>query len=255
MRCSVWISTKKQLGVARSALQLMSECIWTFDTPCKRDCLHPVTGAMIRENQQLVADEPVEVQDSRKITVHFRGICKIHPNSIKENPRMSTCNWLDLQSVGSRPIMPKNLPNHWTGAAYFWPRWPNCIRVALCHWAPVLTSTTTTPQLHFPPQHTHTHRYIHIYSFRKLEMLHLKIYLNINPSNIFGSFDITNLKDQWTCNDKKNVVFCIFLHLMDETQKHQCAPQCSEQILDTLVILDVLPGWSATSNYFLCYMH
>ena len=23
---------------------------------------------------------------------------------------MSTCNWLDLQALGSRPIMPKNLP-------------------------------------------------------------------------------------------------------------------------------------------------
>ena len=28
---------------------------------------------------------------------------------------MSTCNRLDLQTLGSRPvIMPKNLPNHWS---------------------------------------------------------------------------------------------------------------------------------------------
>ena len=26
---------------------------------------------------------------------------------------MPTCNWLDLQTLGSQPIMPKNLPNHW----------------------------------------------------------------------------------------------------------------------------------------------
>ena len=26
---------------------------------------------------------------------------------------MLTCNWLDLQTLGSQPIMPKNLPNHW----------------------------------------------------------------------------------------------------------------------------------------------
>ena len=26
---------------------------------------------------------------------------------------MSTCNWLELQTLGSQPIMPKNLPNHW----------------------------------------------------------------------------------------------------------------------------------------------
>ena len=26
---------------------------------------------------------------------------------------MLTYNWLDLQTLGSQPIMPKNLPNHW----------------------------------------------------------------------------------------------------------------------------------------------
>ena len=26
---------------------------------------------------------------------------------------MSTCNQLDLQTLESQPIMPKNLPNHW----------------------------------------------------------------------------------------------------------------------------------------------
>ena len=25
---------------------------------------------------------------------------------------MSTCNWLDLQTLGSQPVMPKNLPDH-----------------------------------------------------------------------------------------------------------------------------------------------
>jgi hypothetical protein len=28
---------------------------------------------------------------------------------------MSTCNQLDLQTLGSRPIMPKHLPDHWEG--------------------------------------------------------------------------------------------------------------------------------------------
>ena len=51
---------------------------------------------MIGENRQLVTDEPVEVQDYRKITDHFRGIYRIYPNLIKENRRMSTCNRLDL---------------------------------------------------------------------------------------------------------------------------------------------------------------
>jgi hypothetical protein len=27
---------------------------------------------------------------------------------------MSTCNRLDLQTLGSLPVMPKNLPDHWS---------------------------------------------------------------------------------------------------------------------------------------------
>ena len=26
---------------------------------------------------------------------------------------MSTCHWLDLQTLGSQPVMPTNLPDHW----------------------------------------------------------------------------------------------------------------------------------------------
>ena len=42
---------------------------------------------MIGENRQLVTDEPVEVQDRRKITDHFTGIDRIYPNLIKEIDR------------------------------------------------------------------------------------------------------------------------------------------------------------------------
>ena len=49
---------------------------------------------MIGENRQLVTDEPVEfekspieVQDCKKIPDHSRGIYRIYPNSIKENPK------------------------------------------------------------------------------------------------------------------------------------------------------------------------
>ena len=47
----------------------------------------------------------------------FRGIYRIkYPNSIKENWRMLTCNRLNLQTLGSQPvIMSKNLPNCWSG--------------------------------------------------------------------------------------------------------------------------------------------
>ena len=74
---------------------------------------------MIGENRQLVTDQPVEfekqpveVQDDRKITDYFRGIYIIYPNSVKENRRMSTCNRLELQTLGFQPIMPKNLHDH-----------------------------------------------------------------------------------------------------------------------------------------------
>jgi hypothetical protein len=74
---------------------------------------------MIGENRQLVTNapvefekQPVEIQDCRKINDHFRGIYRIYPNLIKGNRRMSTCNRLDLQTLGSPPIMPKNLPDH-----------------------------------------------------------------------------------------------------------------------------------------------
>ena len=36
---------------------------------------------------------------------------RIYLNLIKENRKMSTCNRLDLQTLGSQPIMPKNSPN------------------------------------------------------------------------------------------------------------------------------------------------
>ena len=75
---------------------------------------------MIRENRELVTDEPVEfeklqveVQDRREITDHFRGIYRIYPYLSKENRTMSTWNRLDLEALGSQPvIMPQNLPGH-----------------------------------------------------------------------------------------------------------------------------------------------
>ena len=57
-------------------------------------------------NWQLVTDEPVEVQEYKKITDHFRGIYRIYPNLIKENWGISICNQLDLQTLGSQSVMP-----------------------------------------------------------------------------------------------------------------------------------------------------
>ena len=41
---------------------------------------------MIGENGQLVTNEPVEVQECRKITDHCRGIYSIYPNIYKGEP-------------------------------------------------------------------------------------------------------------------------------------------------------------------------
>ena len=77
-------------------------------------------ASMIGENQQLVPNEPVEfeewqveIQDCRKITDHFRGIYRMYFNLIKENRRMSICNRLDLQTLESQHVLPKNLNDHW----------------------------------------------------------------------------------------------------------------------------------------------
>jgi hypothetical protein len=71
---------------------------------------------MIGENRQLVTNvlvefekKPVEVQECGKIINHYREFYIIYPNLIKENRRMSTCNQLDLQTLGSQLIMPKNI--------------------------------------------------------------------------------------------------------------------------------------------------
>jgi hypothetical protein len=55
---------------------------------------------MIGENRQSITNEPVEIQDRKKMTDHFRIIYKICPNLIKEkrklvrlaNTRISTGN-------------------------------------------------------------------------------------------------------------------------------------------------------------------
>ena len=42
---------------------------------------------------------PVDVQDSKKLTTHFRGVCRIDLKLLKEKLkyRIITCDWLDLE--------------------------------------------------------------------------------------------------------------------------------------------------------------
>ena len=47
-----------------------------------------------------------------KITNHYRGILEELPEINKEKPEDAnmTCNWFDLETLASQPIVPKKLP-------------------------------------------------------------------------------------------------------------------------------------------------
>ena len=67
---------------------------------------------MIRENRQLVTNEPVEFENNQlmfktagKLPIILEEFCRRYPNLIKEDRIMSTCNRLDLHL--NRLICPK----------------------------------------------------------------------------------------------------------------------------------------------------
>lgn len=59
--------------------------------------------------ESLGTDEPVEVQDIGKLPII---LSKSVEYISKMNQKITTCNWLDLETVGSRSIMTKNLLRH-----------------------------------------------------------------------------------------------------------------------------------------------
>ena len=70
---------------------------------------------MSGNNWRLVADEPVEfekepvdVQDFTKFNDHSRGICRMYLKWWSKTVRCKHVNWLDLESLGSWPTLPKN---------------------------------------------------------------------------------------------------------------------------------------------------
>ena len=58
---------------------------------------------------------PAEFQDFKKITDKFRGIYIKMSQTNKGKPKMLTCNRLDLETRGSPPVMPRNLPGQCQG--------------------------------------------------------------------------------------------------------------------------------------------
>ena len=66
-----------------------------------------------KENSLLVTYEPyefekqlVEAQNFKKFTSHLREIYEIYLKPMKENWKITTCNQLDLGTLGFGPIMP-----------------------------------------------------------------------------------------------------------------------------------------------------
>ena len=91
-----------------------------------------VADTMNQENHRpLVTDEPVEFWEmstgwsSRLQKNHFRGIFRMSLKVItiywKITRSQPDENWLDLETLGFWPIMPKNLPQHSTDRYIFLP--------------------------------------------------------------------------------------------------------------------------------------
>jgi hypothetical protein len=64
-------------------------------------------------NQLSLRNNWLKCKTSKKIPHHFRKSCRIYPKLVEKLRKISTYNQLDLETLGSQPIMPKNLPGHW----------------------------------------------------------------------------------------------------------------------------------------------
>ena len=75
----------------------------------------------------------VKIQDIKKIIDHCRGIYEILFKLMKFYiyiilyGNITTCNLLDLETLGSRPIVPKNLPGRWLARSFPWGSTPMCV--------------------------------------------------------------------------------------------------------------------------------
>ena len=70
------------------------------------------TGSLLQMNRLSLRNNRLNFKTVGKLPVILEEFIEYTPISIKENRRMSTCNLLDLQTLGSQPIMPKKLSDH-----------------------------------------------------------------------------------------------------------------------------------------------
>ena len=61
-------------------------------------------------------NDQLKVEISGRLPICFRGICRMNLKSVKKNRKITTCNRLDLETLGFWLIMPKILPGHWSTA-------------------------------------------------------------------------------------------------------------------------------------------
>ena len=72
------------------------------------------SGKKLQMNRLRLRNNRLKFKTSGKLPIILEEFIEEYtPNLINENQRMSTCNQLDLQSLGSQPTtLPKNLPDH-----------------------------------------------------------------------------------------------------------------------------------------------
>ena len=73
--------------------------------PKNKEIQPPVTNGLVEFEKSLV-----RVQDFRQISDHFRWIYTTYIKSIKQNWKISTCNQLDLKTLGNSTSFAQNLP-------------------------------------------------------------------------------------------------------------------------------------------------
>ena len=77
------------------------------------------TSSELQMNRLSLRNNRLKFKNSGELPITLEEFIKYSPFFIKENRRMSTCNRLDLQTLGSQPVMPKNLPDHRARAMLF----------------------------------------------------------------------------------------------------------------------------------------
>ena len=86
---------------------------WLLAYPNRGHLWSGRTGSCLQMNRSSLRNNRLKFKTTWKLPIILEEFHRIYPNLLKENRRMSTCNRLDLQTLGSQPVMPKNLPDHW----------------------------------------------------------------------------------------------------------------------------------------------